>query len=274
MRLFKQLILGFTLPIFMLGCNKESVQSSRFQLLRKDATGIDFNNKPVQNNEINVFNYMYFFNGGGVAGGDFNQDGLIDLFFTANMSPDKLFINTGALHFKDVTNQANINPNPFPAITWKTGASVVDINQDGLLDIYVSQVGDYKAIKGKNRLLVCQKIEAGVPVFEDKAADYGLDLVGFGTQAAFFDMDGDGDLDLFQLNHSLHQNGTFGPRKQYEGTFHPLSGDRILENRQGKFVDITPQTGINSTVTGYGLGIALSDLNLDGWPDIYIGNDF
>ncbi|HLP96771.1 MAG TPA: VCBS repeat-containing protein [Saprospiraceae bacterium] len=265
--------LFFIFSLIFVGCQTNK-KPSHFQLLRKASTGLDFSNTPVQNNDINVFNYMYFFNGGGVAGGDFNQDGLIDLFFTANMSPDKLFINTGALHFKDVTNQANINPNPFPAITWKTGASVVDINQDGLLDIYVSQVGDYKAIKGKNRLLVCQKIEAGVPVFEDKAADYGLDLVGFGTQAAFFDMDGDGDLDLFQLNHSLHQNGTFGPRKQYEGTFHPLSGDRILENRQGKFVDITPQTGINSTVTGYGLGIALSDLNLDGWPDIYIGNDF
>jgi hypothetical protein len=264
------------LPVFWLifaGCqvNKDNFH---FQLLRKDATGLDFSNTPVQNEAINVFNYMYFFNGGGIAAGDFNQDGLVDLFFTSNMGPDKLFVNKGGLKFDDVTIPSNINPNPLPENAWKTGASVVDINQDGLLDIYVSQVGDYKAIKGKNRLLVCQRIEQGVPVFEEKAAEYGLDLAGFGTQAAFFDFDLDGDLDLFQLNHSLHQNGTFGPKKQFEGTFHPLSGDKILENRDGKFVDITPNTGIQSTVTGYGLGIALSDINLDGWPDLYIGNDF
>ncbi|HAD12504.1 MAG TPA: hypothetical protein DCF33_08700, partial [Saprospirales bacterium] len=264
------------LPVFLLifgGCqaNKDNFQ---FQLLRKDATGLNFSNTPVQNEAINVFNYMYFFNGGGIAAGDFNQDGLPDLFFTANMGPDKLFINQGGLKFQDVSTPSNINPSPLPENAWKTGASVVDINQDCLLDIYVSQVGDYRAIKGRNRLLVCRGIKQGIPVFEEKAAEYGLDLVGFGTQAAFFDFDGDGDLDLFQLNHSLHQNGTFGPKKQFEGTFHPLSGDKILENRDGKFVDITPKTGIQSTVTGYGLGIALSDINLDGWPDVYIGNDF
>lgn len=270
-------MLKHSLSIFLLlfwGCQEKVSGPAKFQLLRKDATGLDFNNTPQQNADINVFNYMYFFNGGGVAAGDFNQDGLIDLFFTANMGPDKLFLNEGKLRFRDVTQAAQVNPAQVPAISWKTGASVVDINNDGLLDLYISQVGDFKAIKGHNRLLICKKIENGVPVFEDESAAYGLNLIGFGTQAAFFDFDQDGDLDMFQLNHSLHQNGTFGPRNQFEGTTHPLSGDKLLENQEGKFVDITPTSGIQSSVIGYGLGIVVSDINLDGWPDIYIGNDF
>ncbi len=285
-------MLKSSLSIFflaILGCNSPEISPPKFQLLRKDATGLDFDNTPKQSAALNVFNYMYFFNGGGVAAGDFNQDGQIDLFFTANMGPDKLFLNEGKLHFRDVTITSQINgtsPNAKSAdersLSWKTGASVVDLNNDGMLDLYISQVGDYKAIKGRNRLLICQKIENGIPVFADKAAEWGIDLIGFGTQAAFFDFDQDGDLDMFQLNHSLHQNGTFGPRKQFEGTIHPLSGDKLLRNdfipapggSKGGFVDITAKSGIQSTVIGYGLGIGVSDLNLDGWPDIYIGNDF
>ncbi|MDO8365278.1 MAG: VCBS repeat-containing protein [Saprospiraceae bacterium] len=260
--------------LLLIGCNRPEGAAPKFELLRKAATGLDFDNTPQQSAEVNVFNYMYYFNGGGVAAGDFNQDGLIDLFFTSNMGPDKLFLNEGKLHFRDVTLQSNVNPGQPIGISWKTGASVVDINNDGLLDIYINQVGDYKAIKGRNRLLICQKIENGIPVFADKAAEWGLDLIGFGTQAAFFDYDLDGDLDLYQLNHSLHQNGTFGPKKQFEGTLHPLSGDKLMENREGRFVDVTTKSGIESTVIGYGLGIGVSDLNLDGWPDLYIGNDF
>ena len=285
-------MLKSSLSIFflaILGCNSPEISPPKFQLLRKDATGLDFDNTPKQSAALNVFNYMYFFNGGGVAAGDFNQDGQIDLFFTANMGPDKLFLNEGKLHFRDVTITSQINgtsPNAKSAdersLSWKTGASVVDLNNDGMLDLYISQVGDYKAIKGRNRLLICQKIENGIPVFADKAAEWGIDLIGFGTQAAFFDFDQDGDLDMFQLNHSLHQNGTFGPRKQFEGTIHPLSGDRLFRNdltpppgeKKAGFVDITAKSGIQSTVIGYGLGIGVSDLNLDGWPDIYIGNDF
>ena len=270
--MLRLLYLGIILLV--LGCGKPETDAPKFILLRKAATGLHFENTPQQSPEVNVFNYMYFFNGGGVAAGDFNKDGRIDLFFTANMGPDNLFLNTGNLKFRDVTEVSGINLSQTETIVWKTGASVVDINNDGLLDIYISQVGDHKAIKGRNRLLVCQKIENGIPVFEDKAAAWGLDLIGFGTQAAFFDYDLDGDLDMYQLNHSLHQNGTFGPRKQFEGVAHPLSGDKMLENQGERFVDVTAKSGIQSTVIGYGLGIAISDLNLDGWPDIYIGNDF
>jgi hypothetical protein len=270
--MLKILYLGVVL--MLLGCSRPETGPPKFVLLRKAATGLHFENTPKQSPEVNVFNYMYFFNGGGVAAGDFNKDGLIDLFFTANMGPDKLFLNSGNLKFRDVTEASGINLSQTGTVVWKTGASVVDINNDGLLDIYISQVGDHKAIKGRNRLLVCQKIANEIPVFEDKAAAWGLDLIGFGTQAAFFDYDLDGDLDMYQLNHSLHQNGTFGPRKQFEGVAHPLSGDKLLENQGERFVDVTAKSGIQSTVIGYGLGIAISDLNLDGWPDIYIGNDF
>lgn len=262
------------LPLLLFGCAKPESSPFAFKLLRKETTGLDFDNTAQQSAEINVFNYMYFYNGGGVAAGDFNNDGLIDLFFTSNLGPDKLFINQGNLLFQDVSERSNVNPGLDTSKVWKTGVSVVDINNDGLLDLYISQVGDYKAIKGRNRLLVCQKIENGIPIYKEDAATWGIDLVGFGTQAAFFDYDGDGDLDMFQLNHSLHQNGTFGPRTQFEGIGHRLSGDRFLENRGSHFEDVTGQVGIESTVVGYGLGIALGDLNLDGWPDLYIGNDF
>jgi hypothetical protein len=121
----------------------------------------------------------------------------------------------------------------------------------------------------KTTLFVCQRIENGVPVFEDKAQEYGLDLEGFCTQAAFFDYDLDGDLDMYQLKHSVHASGTFGQKKTFDGTEHPLSGDKLLRNDGGKYTDVTKSAGINSTVIGYGLGIATGDVNLDGWPDIY-----
>jgi enediyne biosynthesis protein E4 len=143
-----------------------------------------------------------------------------------------------------------------------------------MLDIYVNGVGDYQNVKGQNELWVCQKIENGIPIFENLAVRYGLDFQVFGTQAAFFDYDLDGDLDMYQLNHSLHQNGTFGQRRQFVGKQHPLAGDKLLRNDGEKFTEVTLEAGINSTVIGYGLGVVTGDVNNDGWPDIYIGNDF
>ena len=267
------------LPLFALAalhCSQKDTAPAAFQLLRKDATGLDFQNKLQPTLAFNALEYMYFYNGGGVAAGDFNNDGLVDLYFTANMSENKLFLNLGGLKFKDVTEQAGLT-SPLGADSgtkWTTGASVVDINNDGLPDIYVSQVGDFRSVKGRNLLFVNQGIRDGIPVFEEEAIAYGLDLVGFGTQAAFLDYDLDGDLDMFQLNHSVHANGTFGQKKTFQGTQHPLSGDKLMRNDGGKFAEVTMQSGINSSVIGYGLGIATGDINLDGWPDIYIGNDF
>ncbi len=242
-----------------------------FVLLKSEHTGLEFENVLKQDTVFHVFNYMYFFNGGGIAAGDFNRDGLVDLYFTSNMGPNQLYLNEGDFHFRKVTEAAGVAGQP---TAWSSGASVVDINHDGLLDIYVSQVGDYKVLKGHNQLFVCTGIEEGIPLFEDQSEQYGLDLVGFGTQATFFDYDGDGDLDLYQLNHSLHHNGTFGRRKTFEESKHETAGDRLLRNDGGVFTDVTGEAGIYSTVIGYGLGIVSGDINRDGWPDIYIGNDF
>jgi len=251
-------------------CRQSEKKPALFQLLRKETTGLQFENELRQTAEFNVFNYMYFFNGGGVGAGDFNNDGQIDLYFTSNMGPNKMFLNEGNLTFKDITEQAGVAGMD----GWTSGVSVADVNNDGMLDLYVGQIGEYQSIKGRNQLFICKGIENGVPRYEDEAIYYGLDLKGFSTQAVFFDYDLDGDLDMFQLNHSLHQNGTFGPKKAFEGKMHPLSGDKLLRNDKGKFVDVTAQAGIISTVIGYGLGIVTGDVNNDGYPDIYIGNDF
>ncbi len=242
-----------------------------FILRESETTGIDFSNDLKLTLDLNIFNYMYYYNGGGVGSGDFNNDGLIDLFFTSNLEDNKMFLNEGGLKFKEVTAQTGI----FSDRGWSTGVSIVDINDDGMLDIYISQVGEFLNIKSNNQLFICEKIgDNGIPVYTEKSNEYGLDLVGFSTQAAFLDYDLDGDLDMFQLNHSLHANGTFGQHKDFQGTFHPLSGDKIFRNDNGKYVNVTENVGINSTVIGYGLGLAIGDVNLDGYPDIYIGNDF
>ncbi|MEO0553912.1 MAG: VCBS repeat-containing protein [Bacteroidota bacterium] len=241
-----------------------------FENLTPEVTGVDFKNEIVETPEINIFNYMYFYNGGGVAAGDLNNDGLQDLYFTSNQFANRLFLNKGNLTFDDITE---ISGTAGPQ-GWCTGVTMVDINQDGYLDIYVNYVGDYLSIKGHNRLFLnLGTNDDGIPSFKEASKEYGLDLVGFGTQSAFFDFDLDGDLDMFQLNHSLHQNGTFG-RSKRRTEKHDLSGDRLFRNNEGSFVEITNESGIYSSVLGYGLGLAIGDVNNDGKPDIYVGNDF
>lgn len=239
----------------------------------KDRTGLDFTNTLHPKASFNVLNYMYYYNGAGIGAGDFNGDGRIDLFFAANQGENKLFLNEGNLQFKDVTSASRIPQDN----GWSTGVSVVDINNDGLLDIYVCKVGRLDGLPSThNQLLVCQGIDKnGIPTYKDEAKEYGLDFAGFSTQAVFFDYDGDGDLDMYLLNHTLHQNGTFGPRQQKLAISNPFSGDRLFRNDgNGKFVDVTAQSGIHSSILGYGLGITVSDINMDGYPDIYVGNDF
>jgi hypothetical protein len=253
------------------GCTSVAKKEAElFEVLTHSRTGLDFSNTLVPTQEFNMFKYMYFYNGGGIGSGDFNNDGLTDLFFSSNQGRNILYLNQGGLRFKDITSEAGI-----PADSaWSTGISVVDINNDGLLDLYVCRVGKYETLKGQNQLLICKEIRNGIPVYEDQAKKYGLDFSGFGTQAAFFDYDMDGDLDVFLLNHSVHQNGTFAPRKTFDGTYSELSGDRIYRNDENVFTDVTRQTGINSSAISYGLGVTIADINLDGYPDLYIGNDF
>lgn len=262
-----------SLLLLISSCNKDSKKGPvLFQVLDHNKTGLDFTNKLTPTKEFNVFKYMYFYNGAGVGAGDFNNDGLIDLFFSSNQGDNKIYLNQGKLKFKDVTAEAKIPEDG----AWSTGVSVIDINNDGLLDIYICRVGDYETLHSKNQLLICQGIDKnGVPFYKDEAHEYGLDFSGFSTQAVFFDYDMDGDLDMFLLNHSVHQNGTFAPRSDFLGTYHPLSGDRLFRNDgNNKFTDVTKESAINSSAISYGLGIGVSDIDLDGWPDMYVGNDF
>ena len=248
----------------------EKAPDTMFETLDNKRTGIDFSNDLSYNKEFNLFKYMYFYNGSGVGAADFNNDGLTDLFFGSNQHDNKLYLNLGGIKFKDITKEAGIPEDG----GWTTGVSVIDINNDGLMDLYICRVGKYEVLKSKNQLLINQGIKNGIPTFVDKAKEYGLDFSGFSTQAAFFDYDNDGDLDVFLLNHSVHENGTFRPRKDFAGTYNDVSGHRIFRNDGNVFTDVTKETGINSTAIGYGLGIVVADINLDGYPDIYIGNDF
>jgi enediyne biosynthesis protein E4 len=243
-----------------------------FVALTAEQTGLNFVNKLTPSEAFNVFDYMYYYNGGGVGVGDFNNDGKLDIFFAANQSQNKLFLNQGGLRFRDVTEEAKI-PNDS---AWSTGVSVIDINNDGLLDIYICRVDNRKALRGHNELLICKGIDKnGVPYYEDEAAAYGLDFSGFSTQAVFFDYDMDGDLDMYLLNHAHLQNGNYGPRAENLLTYTPGSGDRLFRNDgNGKFTDVTKASQIHSSAIGYGLGITASDIDLDGYPDLYIGNDF
>ena len=266
-------LVGLVLFVFILtGCKSKPKDAPLFITLDNTRTGLNFSNDLSYNKDFNLFKYMYFYNGGGVGAGDFNNDGKIDLFFASNQHQNKIYLNKAGLQFTDVTKEAGI-PNDGG---WSTGISVVDINNDGLLDIYVCRVGKYETLNSKNQLLICKGLSKdGIPFYKDEAQQYGLDFSGFSTQAAFFDYDNDGDLDMFLLNHSVHQNGTFKPRADFTNTYSDVSGDRIYRNDgNAHFTETTKQTGIQSTAIGYGLGICIADINLDGFPDIYIGNDF
>lgn len=263
--------LGFLCSIILFSCSQNEQEKPLFRLLNSEKTGLNFSNDLSPTNQKNIFTYMYFYNGGGMGAADLNNDGLIDLCYTANLGQNKIFLNQGKLQFKDVSEETGFNQGK----AWSNGVSIVDINQDGLLDIYVSQAAGFDFLHGHNLLYICQKISStGVPIYAEKSEEYGLNVMALGTQAAFFDQDLDGDLDCFLLNHSVHQNGTFGFRSNFQGKFHPLAGDRFLENVNGKFMDKTEKSAIISDVLGYGLGVAVSDINLDGYPDMYIGNDF
>ncbi len=252
-------------------CKTKKAETPLFEVLGNDKTGLNFSNNLKARPDFNMLKYMYFYNGAGVGAGDFNNDGLVDLFFASNQSQNKLYLNEGNLQFRDVTAESKIPDDG----GWSTGISVADVNDDGMLDIYVCRVGHYETLRSRNQLLICQGIDKnGIPFYKEEAKEYGIDFSGFSTQAAFLDYDMDGDLDMFLLNHSLRYNSTFAPRSSYEGTSDSLSGDYLFRNDGYRYTDVSKEAGINQSVIGYGLGIAVSDINLDGYPDIYIGNDF
>jgi hypothetical protein len=216
-----------------------------------------------------MIEYLYFNNGGGVSAGDINNDGLIDLYFSANQMPNKLYLNKGEFVFEDISDKAGVEGKG----DWSTGVTMTDVNGDGWLDIYVCQVGDYKGLQGKNQLF----INNGDLTFTDKATEFGLDFSGFSTQAAFFDYDLDGDLDMYLLNHSVHGSRNYG-MSSLRFELDPKAGDRLfrqdVNNGIISFNDVSRRAGILSSQLGYGLGISIADINDDAYPDIYISNDF
>ena len=279
MKTMSRLCLLF-LSVIVWSCRDLSTNDSPFTVLDHTKTGLDFSNVLTPTPNFNLFSYMYFYNGSGVGAGDLNNDGLVDLFFASSQKRNRLYINRGDLRFEDVSDAADIPRDS----SWSTGVSIVDINSDGMLDIYICQVGQFKVLKAKNQLLVCKGIdENGIPRYAEEAGAYGLDFSGFSTHAAFFDHDGDGDLDMFLLNHSVNHDGNYRPRTYFSGTYDSLAGQRLYRNekiqdasgdKHTRFRDITREAGINGSRIGYGLGVAISDINLDGRPDIYVGNDF
>lgn len=263
-----QKFLLLVLLFALFGCSKKD--NTLFLLLSANHTGITFENKIKSSVDLNILNYIYYYNGAGVASADFNNDGNLDLYFTANQSEDKLYLNKGDFQFEDISKQSGI----LNAEGWTNGVSVVDINQDGWMDIYICKTGDYLNIKGHNLLFVNQGVsEKGIPSFKEEASKYGLDFKGFSTQASFLDYDLDGDLDLYLLNHSTNPNQNYG-RGGARNFPNKESGDKLFENKNGTFEDVSEISGIFQSKFSYGLGVSVSDANNDGFPDIYISNDF
>ncbi len=264
------LILIFLASIFHLffSCSKKNSPQKLFTQLPSSKTNITFKNQVNEDEHWNIIKYLYFYNGGGVAIGDINNDGLPDIYFSANQAPNQLYLNKGDLTFEDNTQKAGVAGHHGER-AWKTGVTMADVNGDGWLDIYVCQVGFFKAINGQNELFINNQDGT----FSEKAADFGLAFKGFSQQAAFFDYDNDGDLDMFLLNHSVHSSETFSKaenRKLRDDT----AGDRLYQNERGKFKDVSEEAGIYGGSMGYGLGVSIADLNNDGWADIYVSNDF
>ena len=253
----------------LLSASCRSEPDTQFTLLPPSATGVDFVNHLAESDTFNIFNYLYYYNGGGVAVGDLNNDRLPDLYFTANEGSNQLYLNRGAFRFENVTDSAEVAGLP----GWTTGVTMADINGDGWLDIYVSQLGNHEGVIGKNQLYINNAdTSQGYPTFTEQAAAFGLDQQAFATQAVFFDYDNDGDLDAYLLNHTVHSADTYVPVAQ--GRRDSPQGDQLLRNDDNYFVDVSQEANIYRSAVGYGLSVSVADLNQDGWLDIYVGNDF
>jgi len=275
-----------TVSLLLLGliisCNNKETPNSEekkketlFTLLKPEETGVTFINKVENQKNFNIFKYRNFYNGGGVAIGDINNDGLQDIYLTGNMEPNRLYLNKGDMKFEDISESAGVLGNK----PWSTGVVMVDINNDGLLDIYVCNAGNMEGNNHDNDLY----INNGDLTFTEKAEEYNLANTGFTTHASFFDYDKDGDLDAYILNNSNIPVSSLGYAEQrevraqdWEGVPHIFKGvgDMLLRNDDGKFVDVSEEAGIYGSLIGFGLGILVTDFNGDLYPDIYVSNDF
>lgn len=261
---------------FLFSCKNESLETQSAQkkfdgqslfVKRSNAElGINFENKLTDTPDFNVYKYRNFYNGGGVAIGDINNDGLVDIYMVSNQEKNHLYLNKGNWKFEDITDKAGVAGKK----SWATGVTMADVNGDGLLDIYVCNSGDVKGGNKENELF----INKGDMTFEEKAAEYGLNDKGYSTHATFFDYDKDGDLDCYILNNSFKAIGSFNLKINERPKRDELGGDKLMRNENGKFVDVSVKAGIYGSVIGFGLGITIGDVNNDNWEDIYISNDF
>lgn len=257
------------LSAICIGCAQKedpAEEKKLFALLTPEMTGIHFVNQLDYTEEVNTYTFKNFYNGGGVGIGDLNNDSLPDIFFTGNLVSNKLYLNKGNFRFEDITESARLSS----AGTWSTGVSMVDINGDGWLDIYVCKSGPPGGKRRHNELFINQ----GDLTFKEESAKYGLDFTGLSTHAAFFDYDRDGDLDCYLLNNSIRSIGAYDLRKDQRKIPDPLGGNKLLRNDNNRFTDVSEQAGIYTSMIGFGLGVTIGDINKDGWPDIYVSNDF
>lgn len=261
-RIRSQRAIVILLSFLLITCNN---RSRLFDKIEPSNSGIEFKNSLRSTQDFNIIDYTYFYNGGGVAIGDINGDGLIDLFFSGNQVKNQLYLNKGNLEFENITENAGVSGNN----SWDTGSVMGDVNGDGLLDIYVCAVVGLKGLKGHNELF----INNGDNTFSERSHEYGLDFESFSSTAAFLDYDQDDDLDIFLMNHAVHTPESFGHAslrnvRAYE------TGGKLLRNDSNRFVDVSEEANIYGGINGYGLGVGISDFNLDGYPDIYVSNDF
>jgi hypothetical protein len=270
------------LPVFFISChsNTPAIQNSSnklFSLLPASSTGIKFSNDVAYTEELNAYTFRNFYNGGGVAIGDINNDGLPDIFFCGNMQSNKLYLNKGNFKFEDITEKAGLNSEG----VWSTGVTMADVNGDGLMDIYVCKSGDFKSKNRSNALYINNGISPstagegrGEVTFTERAKEYGLNNMGLSTHAVFFDYDHDGDLDCYLLNNSFRSVGNYDLIKDQRKIIDTLGGNKLYRNDNNHFTDVAEQAGIYSSKIGFGLGVTIADVNKDGWQDIYVSNDF
>lgn len=237
-----------------------------FENIPSDKSGIEFRNDLAFDSQFNIYTYRNFYNGGGVAAGDINNDGLVDLYFTSNQNTNKLYLNKGNFQFEDITTTAGVGGTR----AWSTGVSMADVNGDGFLDIYVCNSGDIKNDNKQNELF----INNGDLTFTERAEEYGLDDRGYSTHAAFFDYDKDGDLDVYLLNNSYQAIGSFNLMQNIRHERDSVGGDKLFRNDGNRFTDVSVEAGIYGSVIGFGLGVTVGDVNNDTWQDIFVSNDF
>ena len=259
------------LILLFFGCRENRPSGTLFEAIPSSQSGITFNNQLTETATQSIATYEYFYNGAGVAAGDLDGDGLPDLFFTGNMISNKLYLNKGNFKFEDITETAGVAGKT----SWSTGVSMADINADGRLDIYVCYSGPGTAADRANELYINNGVQNGKLTFTESAALFGLDATGtYTTQMVFFDFDRDNDLDALMINHANEFYNVFTNTSRLRRLRSPEFGNRLYRNDGGKFTDISEAAGIDGSNVNFGLGAAIGDVNNDGWPDIYVTNDY